>query len=114
MSNTLTLTILYFIAAHLMTWFQLNGQFIWNWFKLNPLILCLFGVHVSYLYIEATKYSVAAFDQLLWPGRFIGFAIGIISFALLTAMFMGEGINNKTVVSLLLSLLLVYIQVFWK
>ena len=114
MSNTLTLTILYFIAAHLMTWFQLNGQFIWTWFKLNPLILCLFGVPVSYLYIEATKYSVAAFDQLLWPGRFIGFAIGIISFALLTAMFMGEGINNKTVVSLLLSLLIVYIQVFWK
>ena len=114
MNRALLLCLAYFMGAHLMTWFQLNGQFIWTLFKLNPLILCLFGVPISYLYIEATKYSVAAFDQLLWTGRFIGFSIGIISFALLTAMFMGEGINNKTVVSLLLSLLLVYIQVFWK
>ena len=114
MNKALILTVLYFIGAHLMTWFQLNGQFIWTWFKSNPLILCLFGIPVSYLYIEATKYSFEAFEGLLWPGRFIGFAIGIISFALFTAMFMGEGFSNKTVVSLALSLVLVYIQVFWK
>jgi len=97
-----------------MTWFQLNGQFIWSWFKDHPLILCLFGVPVSYFYIVATKYSFEAFNQLLWPGRFVGFAIGMITFTAFTAIFLGEGINNKTVVSLLLASALVCIQVFWK
>ena len=114
MNKALILTILYFLGAHLMTWFQLNGQFVWTWFKDHPLTLCLFGIPVSYFYIFATKYSFEAFNELLWPGRFVGFAIGIISFAIFTSIFMGEGINNKTIISLILSLVLVLIQVFWK
>jgi len=114
MSRALLLCLLYFTGAHLMTWFQLNGQFIWSWFKDHPLTLCLFGVPVSYLYIVATKYSFEAFNELLWPGRFLGFAVGMITFTLFTSIFMGEGINNKTVVSLILALILVSIQVFWK
>ena len=51
----------FFLIAHIVTWFQLNGQFIWSWFKDHPLILCLFGVPVSYFYIVATKYSFEAF-----------------------------------------------------
>ena len=114
MNKALILTILYFLGAHLMTWFQLNGQFVWTWFKDHPLILCLLGIPVSYFYIIATKYSFDAFDQLLWPGRLVGFAVGIISFAIFTSIFMGEGINTKTTISLILSLILVLIQVFWK
>jgi len=114
MNKPMLYCLLYFIGAHIMTWFQLNGQFIWTWFKDNPLILCLFGIPVSYLYILATKYSFVVFDELLWPGRFAGFAVGIIIFALFTAIFLGEGINNKTIVSLILSLVLVSIQVFWR
>jgi len=85
-----------------MTWFQLNGQFIWSWFKDHPLTLCLFGVPVSYLYILATKYS------------FVGFAVGMITFTIFTSIFLGEGISNKTIISLLLASALVCIQVFWK
>tara|TARA_B100001094_G_scaffold309814_1_gene343823 strand:- start:33 stop:377 length:345 start_codon:yes stop_codon:yes gene_type:complete len=114
MSRALLLCLAYFVGAHLMTWFQLNGQFIWSWFKDHPLILCLFGVPVSYFYIVATKYSFEAFNGLLWPGRFVGFAIGMIAFTIFTAIFLGEGVNNKTVVSLLLASILVCIQVFWK
>ena len=97
-----------------MTWFQLNGQFIWVWFKDHPLTLCLFGMPISYLYLMATKYSFVAFDELLWPGRFLGFAIGMITFTAFTAIFLGEGINNKTIISLILASILVCIQVFWK
>ena len=86
----------------------------WSWFKEHPLTLCLFGIPVSYFYIFATKYSFEAFNELLWPGRLVGFAIGIISFAIFTSIFMGEGINTKTTISLILSLILVLIQVFWK
>ena len=101
-------------AAHIVTWFQLNGQFFSNWFKNNNFILVLFGIPISYAFIYATKYIVESFDGLLWPGRFIGFAIGICTFAFLTNQFMGEGINMKTLVSLILAVMLVLVQMFWK
>ena len=48
MNKAFILTFIYFFIAHLMTWFQLNGQFVWTWFKEHPLILCLLGIPVSY------------------------------------------------------------------
>ena len=114
MNKALILTILYFLGAHLLTWFQLNGQFVLTWFKDHPLTLCLFGIPISLGYIWATKFAFAAFDGTLWPGRLIGFAMGIISFAILTNYYMGEGISTKVIVSLILAVALVCIQVFWK
>ena len=55
------------------------------------------------MFIKATEMVVNHFDGLLWPGRFIGFASGVISFAFLSYVFMGEGITLKTGVSLLLA-----------
>jgi len=57
---------------------------------------------------------VGHFDGLLWPSRFIGFSTGIVTFAALTYIFMDEGINLKTAVSLVLALALIIIQLFWK
>ena len=37
------------------------------------LILCLFGLPISWLYIEATRWGFVAFDGVLWPGRLLGF-----------------------------------------
>jgi len=110
----LILGLLLFLGAHLVTWFQLNGQFIWEWFKNNTFILALFGVPISYLYIYATKYTVAHFEGTLWPARFIGFGVGILVYALFLGIFFKEGITLKTLVSLSISLVLICIQVFWK
>ena len=114
MNKALILTILYFLGAHLLTWFQLNGQFIWSWFKDHPFILSLFGIPISLGYIYGTKFAYSAFGGMLWPGRLVGFAIGIASFAVLANIFLGESINTKTIVSLVLAIILVCIQVFWK
>ena len=75
---------------------------------------CTFSVPISYMFIKATELVVNHFDGLLWPGRFIGFASGVVSFALLSYYFMGEGITFKTGISLLLAVVIVLIQVFWK
>ena len=106
--------VLLFLAAHIVTWFQLNGQFIWEWFQKNTFILALFGIPISYFYIWATKQTVQHFDGVMWPARFIGFGVGIVVYAILVGMFFKEGINLKTFVSLLLSLTLILIQLFWK
>lgn len=104
----------FFLIAHLVTWFQLNGQFLWGWFKENTLLLAICGIPISYLYIYGTKYTVQHFDGTMWPARFIGFGVGILVYALLVGIFFKEGITLKTLVSLLLSVSLIFIQVFWK
>ena len=114
MSKELLYTFLTFITVQSAVWFQTNGQFIWSWFKDHPFILSLFGIPISLGYIWATKFAFAAFDGTLWPGRLIGFAMGIISFTMLTNYYMGEGISTKVIVSLILAITLVLIQVFWK
>jgi len=112
--TALLLCISTFLLVQLLTWFQLNGQFIWPWFKNNVLILCLFGLPISWLYILATKWGFIAFDGVLWPGRLLGFAMGMLTFAVCANVFLGEGLTNKTIISLFLALVLVCIQVLWK
>lgn len=106
--------ILFFLLAHTIAWFQLNGQFKWDWFKEHEWLMALIGVPLSFLYIWGTKYTVAGLDGLLWPTRFIGFGIGMIVYATFVSYFFNEGINTKTAISLLLALILIFIQVAWK
>ena len=103
-----------FLLVQLVTWFQLNGQFVWPWFKNNVFLLCLLGIPISWLYIEATRLGFIAFDGILWPGRLLGFGMGMLSFAVLAYIFLGEGLTAKTITSLILATVLVCIQVFWK
>ena len=112
--TALILCIVFFLIVQVVTWFQLNGQFVWPWFKNNVFLLCLFGVPISWFYIEATRYGFIAFEGLIWTGRLLGFAAGIFTFALCANIFMSEGLNTKTIVSLVLATALTLIQVFWK
>ena len=96
-------------------WYQTNGQFVWESFKKNPLALAVvFGTVISYLLIMGTRYVVKYFDGLLWPGRFIAFGMGIISFTFFTWYYLDEGISTKTLISLLIAITLVSIQILWK
>ncbi len=113
-TTALILCITLFSTVQLITWFQLNGQFFSSWFKNNVFILCLMGIPISWLYIEATRYGFIAFEGLVWPGRLLGFASGIFTFAICTNIFLSEGLNLKTIVSLVLATALTLIQVFWK
>ena len=113
--HKLLLGILLFFFGQTLIWYQTNGQFVWKWAKDHPFAMaCIFAVPISYAFIIATTYVVGYFNGSLWPGRFIGFATGISSFAVLTSVYMNEGINTKTLVSLLLASILVGIQIIWK
>ena len=113
--NKLLLAFALFFTGQAAIWFQTNGQFVWPWFKKNPLtVSVLFGTAISYILIYGTKFMVEYYDGLLWPGRFIAFGSGIISFTFLTWFFLGEGITTKTVVSLFIACSLIGIQILWK
>jgi len=106
--------ILFFLLAHAAAFFQLNGQFKWEWFAKHEWAIALCGVPMSFFYIWGTKYTVQHMDGLLWPSRFIGFGVGIIIYAILVNLVFGEGLNTKTVISIALSLILICIQALWK
>jgi hypothetical protein len=100
--------------AHVMAFFQLNSQFKWGWFKEHEWVMALMGIPISFLYIWGTKYTVQGLDGLLWPTRFIGFGIGMVIYTMGVSYFFNEGINAKTAISLLLAILLIFIQVCWE
>ena len=102
-----------FLIAHILTFFQLNGQFLYKSFQKHEWAVAAAGVILSFFYIWGTKYTVEAFSGLLWPGRLVGFGTGMIIMGILTWFMLGEGISTKTLVSLFLAITLVMLQVFW-
>ena len=102
-----------FMIGNVITWFQLNAQFRWDWFRDNWLPLSLLGFPVSILFYWGTRYIVEAFDGELWPGRLIAFGLSMSIFPVLTWMILGEGFTTKTIISILLAIVIVIIQVYW-
>ena len=104
-----------FFIAHVLTFYQLNGQFLkTDWFRKNEFIVAACGIVLSFFYIWGTKYAVQGMGGLLWPARFIGFGIGMVIYAIFINHHFNEGMNTKTWVSLALSLILICVQVLWK
>jgi len=113
--KNLFLGIILYILAQILTWFQMNSQFIFPWFKRNPLIVSIVGgTLISYIFIIATRIVAEQYEGLLYPGRFIGFSVGIVVFGILTYFLMGEGINLKTLISLTLAFGIILIQIYIK
>ena len=112
MNKYAVLSFIFMSAAHVLTWFQLNGQFVWNFFKTNPLIVSLFGIPISYLFIKGTEYGVKYFDGDFWPVRFLGFGVGIIIYGIMVSYFFNEGLSLKTLISLVLAVGILLVQMF--
>lgn len=113
--NKLAVSFLLFTLAQSIAWFQINGQFLWTSFKEHPVIVAFtLGGISSLIFLTAANYAVEHFNGLLWPIRFITFGTGMVAFSILTYVMMGESMNAKTLVSLLLSLAIICLQIFWK
>lgn len=114
MNRAIGIGFIMFLIGQAMIWYQTNSQFFNTWAKEHPIIMATMGWPISYILIIASRYVVTGFDGLLWPGRLVGFASGMMVMAALTYLHMGEAINMKTGVTLLLALAITLIQVFWK
>lgn len=111
----LVIAALLFILGQTLIWFQTNGQFMSKWMKDHPFLVAMsFGGIISYIFIFAVRYAAEGFNGQIWPGRMIASGTGISIMAVCTYVFLGEGINTKTAVSLCLSITLILIQIFWK
>jgi len=114
MNRAIMTGFLLFLLGQGMIWYQTNSQFFSQWCREHPYIMAAAGWPISLILIYASRYVVTGFDGLLWPGRLVGFASGMMVMALFTYIHMGEGISMKTGVTLLLALAITLIQVFWR
>ena len=106
--------ILAFLLGQAIIWFQTNGQFIWDSWKKVPWLVACLGWPVSLIMIWGTKWFYQGFDGVIWPGRLIGFACGMLVFGFLTHHLMNEPITFKTLLTIGLASAIVLIQIFMK
>ena len=94
--------VLILFFTQIVIWFQLNAQVKWDWFKDNYLLMSILGMPISYALLYSTKFGWEGFGEL-WPIRLLGFAVGMMTFPIITWVILGESITLKTGISLVLA-----------
>ena len=107
----LCISVLFF--AQIVTWFQMFGQFKWEFFRNNLILICITGIPITLMYYYSTKFGVEGFGNS-WSLRIVQFVMGIIIFTALNYYLLDEVINTKNTICLGLCFLIVLIQTFWK
>ena len=113
--SSIYIAVLSVILANVLVWFQLNGQFKWEWFKNNELLIAtIFALPISWLYIQYQKNAFIIFKESLWSIRLIGFSIGLIVFSIMTWAFSKEVLTMKHLICIGLAFLIIGIQTLVK
>jgi multidrug transporter EmrE-like cation transporter len=102
------------LIAQIITFFQLQGQIKYEWFKNNTLLVAFMGVPISLLFMYSVRNFVAAYDGQIWPSRLIGFGIGVVVFTVMSHYMFNEPLTPKTLTCLSLGVVIILIQIFWK
>tara|TARA_B100000287_G_C20062323_1_gene554937 strand:+ start:113 stop:460 length:348 start_codon:yes stop_codon:yes gene_type:complete len=104
-------TILLFIVANVIIWYQLNSQLVWEWAKgtKSMWLMSLLGIPISLLLWYSTKIGYIGFGSL-WAVRFIGFAVSMITFPIMTYFYLGEPMTIKTFLTLGLATVIMLLQ----
>lgn len=111
MNKYILLTIVIFLFNNILIWYQLNSQLVWDWAKgyKSMWIMSLLGIPISLLFWYATKIGYQGFGNL-WAVRFLGFATSMMTFPIMTYLYLGEVITLKTLISIILSIIIILLQ----
>ena len=71
--------------------------------------MLLMGIPISGLFYLATKWGYDGFGTL-WPVRFLGFATSMMTFPVMTWLYLGEVITLKTIITILLAIIIMILQ----
>ena len=100
-----------FIVSQILIWYQLNSQLVWKWAEgyKSMIWMSLLGIPISILMWLCTKWGYGGFGNL-WAVRFMGFATSMISFPIMTWLYLGEVITLKTLITILLAIIIMILQ----
>ena len=110
-SHYILITILLFFFNNIVIWYQLNGQLVWPFWKTwkGITISLLMGIPITALFWYATKIGYQGFGNL-WAVRFMGFATSMMTFPIMTWLYLGETISLKSMISLGLAVIIMLLQ----
>ena len=110
-SHYVILTIIIFFINNIIIWYQLNGQLVWDFWKSPKGIITslLMGIPITGMFWLATKWGYIGFGTL-WPVRFMGFATSMMTFPVMTWLYLGETITLKTLITILLAIIIMILQ----
>tara|TARA_B100000287_G_scaffold336332_1_gene322021 strand:- start:1673 stop:2017 length:345 start_codon:yes stop_codon:yes gene_type:complete len=106
--NKLLLALGVSFIGHIIAWFHMQGQFKYEWAK-SIYWIALGGVPISFCFYYGTKWYYEYFGNY-WYVRPIGFGMATLVFGILTWMILGETPDNRTLISLFLSVVIIAIQ----
>ena len=103
--------ILIFFINNIIIWYQLNSQLVWEWAKgaKSMWMMALLGIRISLMFWYATKIGYIGFGNL-WSVRFMGFATSMLTFPIMTWLYLGEVMTLKTILTLGLAIIIMLIQ----
>ena len=101
------------VIAQLGAWVQHNLQFkypkldetFWGWYVL--------AIPLTYVFVLATKYNVLGFGSI-WGARFVGFAIGMLVYAIMIQVYFKEPFTYKIALQLFLCFAIIFVQGYLK
>ena len=110
-SHYILITILLFFFNNIVIWYQLNGQLVWPFWKTwkgiaLSLAMC---IPITGLFWLATKWGYQGFGNL-WAVRFMGFATSMMTFPIMTWLYLGETITLKTGMTIGLAVIIMLLQ----
>jgi hypothetical protein len=115
MSKNIVVIIALFVIGNILAWFQSNSQFLWEWWYERPVTtILIYSIPTGFAFYYGWRFAVESFEGSLWAARMFGFGIATIIFGIMSYLFKGEGVTVKTAVCLALSVVIIFIQVFWK
>ena len=111
MIKYIVLSIVTFLIVNVLVWYQLNSQLVWDWAKgaKSMWIMSLLGVPISILFWYATKWGYIGFGNL-WAVRFMGFATSMLTFPIMTYLYLGEPMTFKVIITLFLAIIIMLLQ----
>ena len=111
LNKYIVITTILFFVNNIIIWYQLNSQLVWEWARGPKAILvsCLMGIAISYLFWIATKWGYQGFGNL-WAVRFMGFSTSMLTFPIMTYLYLGEAITLKTGITVVLAIIIMLLQ----
>ena len=107
----MVITMILFFLTNIIIWYQLNSQLVWDWAKTSKAMWfsALLGIPISLLFWWSTRIGYEGFGNL-WAVRFMGFSTSMMTFPLMTWLYLGETITLKTGITIILAIIIMLLQ----